>query len=73
MSPLTGRAGLVGDIALGVGGAIVGGYIGGLLLRRDLMVSGFNLESVAVARVAAVPPLIAVSRLFSAPRGTVTR
>jgi uncharacterized membrane protein YeaQ/YmgE (transglycosylase-associated protein family) len=59
--------GLVGDIVLGIVGAIVGGYVGGLILGRDLMVTGFNLESVVVAFVGAVA-LIAVSRLFSRRR-----
>jgi uncharacterized membrane protein YeaQ/YmgE (transglycosylase-associated protein family) len=69
---MRGGYGLVGDIVLGVIGAIVGGYVGGLLLGRDLMVTGFNLESVVVAFVGAVA-LIALSRLFSGRRGTVTR
>jgi uncharacterized membrane protein YeaQ/YmgE (transglycosylase-associated protein family) len=58
-----GGYGLVGDLVLGVVGAIVAGYVGGLILGRDLMVTGFNLESVVVAFVGAVA-LIAVSRLF---------
>jgi hypothetical protein len=40
-----------------------GGYVGGLILGRDLMVTGFNLESVVVAFIGAVV-LIAVSRMF---------
>jgi uncharacterized membrane protein YeaQ/YmgE (transglycosylase-associated protein family) len=59
--------GLVGDIVLGIVGAIVAGYVGGLILGRDLMVTGFNLESVALAFVGAVA-LLAVSRLFSRRR-----
>jgi uncharacterized membrane protein YeaQ/YmgE (transglycosylase-associated protein family) len=59
--------GLVGDIVLGVVGGIVAGYVGGLILGRDLMVTGFNLESVVIAFVGAVA-LLAVSRLFSRRR-----
>jgi uncharacterized membrane protein YeaQ/YmgE (transglycosylase-associated protein family) len=62
-----GGFGLVGDLVLGVVGAIVAGYVGGLILGRDLMVIGFNLESVVVALVGAVA-LIAVSRLFTRRR-----
>jgi uncharacterized membrane protein YeaQ/YmgE (transglycosylase-associated protein family) len=64
---MRGGYGLVGDMVLGIVGAIVGGYVAGLLLGRDLMVTGFNLESVAVAFIGAVA-LIAVSRMFSGRR-----
>ena len=64
---MQGAYGLVGDLILGVVGAIVGGYVGGLILGRDLMVTGFNMESVVVAFLGAVA-LIAVSRLFSRRR-----
>jgi uncharacterized membrane protein YeaQ/YmgE (transglycosylase-associated protein family) len=64
---MQGSYGLVGDVVLGVVGAIVGGYVGGLILGRDLMVTGFNLESVVIAFVSAVV-LIAVSRLFTRRR-----
>lgn len=64
---MRGGYGLVGDILLGIIGAIVGGYLGGLLLGRDLMVTGFNLESVIVAFLGAVA-VIAVSRLVSGRR-----
>jgi uncharacterized membrane protein YeaQ/YmgE (transglycosylase-associated protein family) len=60
---MRGGYGLVGDIVLGIVGAVVGGYVGGLILGRDLMVTGFNLESVVVAFVGAVV-LIAISRMF---------
>ena len=64
---MRGGYGLAGDIVLGIVGAIVGGYVGGLILGRDLMVTGFNLESVVVAFVGAVV-LIAVSRMFTRRR-----
>ena len=64
---MRGGYGLVGDIVLGIVGAIVGGYVGGLIPGRDLMVTGFNLESVVVAFVGAVV-LIAVSRMFTRRR-----
>ena len=61
-----GGYGLIGDIVLGIVGAIVGGFLTGLLLGRD-MISGFNIESVIVAFIGAII-LIAISRAFS--RGT---
>jgi uncharacterized membrane protein YeaQ/YmgE (transglycosylase-associated protein family) len=64
---MRGGYGLVGDIVLGIVGAIVGGYVGGLILRRDLMVTGFNLESAVVAFLGAVA-LIAVLRMFGGRR-----
>lgn len=69
---MRGGYGFVGDVVLGIVGAIVGGYVGGLILGRDLMVTGFNLDSVVVAFLGAVV-LIAVSRMFSGRRGALTR
>jgi len=64
---MRGGYGPVGDIVLGIVGAIVGGYVGGLFLGRDLIVTGFNLESVVVAFVGAVA-LIAIPRMFGSRR-----
>jgi uncharacterized membrane protein YeaQ/YmgE (transglycosylase-associated protein family) len=61
-----GGYGLIGDLVLGIIGAIVGGFLTGVLLGRD-MVNGFNIESIVVAFIGAVI-LVAVSRAFS--RGT---
>ena len=58
--------GVVGDIVLGIVGALVGGFLTGLVLGRD-MVSGFNIESIVVAFIGAVI-LIAVSRAFTGRR-----
>ena len=54
-----GGYGLIGDLVLGIIGAIVGGFLTGVLLGRD-MVNGFNIESIVVAFIGAVI-LIAVS------------
>lgn len=69
---MLGGYGPVGDIVLGIGGSIVAGYVGGIILGRDLMVTGFNLDSVVLAFLGAVV-LIAVSRMFvgRAPVGPV--
>ena len=63
-----GGYGLVGDIVLGVLGALIGGWITGALLGRD-MVNGFNIETLIVAVVGAII-LIAISRLFTGRRVT---
>ena len=61
-----GGYGLIGDLILGILGAIVGGWLTGLLLGRD-MVNGFNVESLIVAVIGAVI-LVAISRLFTGRR-----
>jgi uncharacterized membrane protein YeaQ/YmgE (transglycosylase-associated protein family) len=68
---MRGGYGLIGDIVLGIVGAIVGGFVSGAILGRD-MVTGFNLESVVVAFLGAVA-LIAISRLVSGRRGALSR
>src|SRR5262249_4694657 len=60
--------GIIGDLILGVLGAIVGGWLTGILLGRD-MVNGFNIETLIVAVVGAII-LIAISRLFTGRRVT---
>jgi uncharacterized membrane protein YeaQ/YmgE (transglycosylase-associated protein family) len=62
-----GGYGLIGDIVLGILGAILGGFLTGVLFHRD-MVSGFNLESIVVAFIGAVI-LIAISRALTGSRG----
>jgi len=61
-----GGYGLIGDIVLGILGAIVGGWLTGVVLGRDLM-TGFNIESLIVAVIGAVV-LVAISRLFTGNR-----
>jgi uncharacterized membrane protein YeaQ/YmgE (transglycosylase-associated protein family) len=61
-----GGYGIVGDLVLGVLGAIVGGWLTGFLLGEDLM-TGFNIQSLIVAVLGAVV-LIGISRLFSGGR-----
>jgi uncharacterized membrane protein YeaQ/YmgE (transglycosylase-associated protein family) len=63
-----GGYGVIGDIVLGILGAIVGGWLTGILLGRD-MVNGFNVESLIVAVIGAVV-LVAVSRLFTGGRAS---
>ena len=54
-----GGYGLVGDIVLGILGAILGGFLSSVLLGVD--VSGFNLTSILIAVVGACI-LIGISR-----------
>lgn len=61
--------GIVGDMILGILGAIVGGWLTGILLGRD-MINGFNIETLIVAVVGAIV-LIAISRLFTGRRAQV--
>jgi uncharacterized membrane protein YeaQ/YmgE (transglycosylase-associated protein family) len=63
-----GGYGIIGDIVLGILGALVGGWLTGTLLGRD-MVNGFNIESLIVAVLGAIV-LIAISRLFTGRRAS---
>ena len=61
-----GGYGIIGDLVLGILGALIGGWVTGLVLGRD-MVTGFNIETLVVAIVGAMV-LIAISRLFTRGR-----
>jgi uncharacterized membrane protein YeaQ/YmgE (transglycosylase-associated protein family) len=61
-----GGYGLVGDIVVGVVGALVGGYLAGVLFGGDFL-SGINIQTILVAFIGAVI-LIAVSRAVSGSR-----
>jgi uncharacterized membrane protein YeaQ/YmgE (transglycosylase-associated protein family) len=64
-----GGYGIIGDIVLGIVGAIIGGWITGAVLGSD-MVNGFNVQSLIVAVIGAIV-LIAISRLFTGNRARV--
>ncbi|MGI9147614.1 MAG: GlsB/YeaQ/YmgE family stress response membrane protein [Chloroflexota bacterium] len=66
---MKGGYGLVGDIVLGIIGAIVGGFLTGVLLGRD-MVNGFNIESIVVAFIGAIV-VIAISCAVTGGRARV--
>ena len=61
-----GGYGLVGDIILGIIGAIIGGWITSLVTRQDVTI-GFNLPSLLIAVLGAIV-LIALSRLVTGRR-----
>jgi uncharacterized membrane protein YeaQ/YmgE (transglycosylase-associated protein family) len=60
--------GVVGDIVLGILGALVGGAITSTLMGVDI--TGFNLESVLVAVLGAIV-VIFIARLISGSRAAI--
>src|SRR5207244_3451190 len=63
-----GGYGIVGDIVLGILGALVGGWLTGVLFGQDLM-TGFNVVSLIVAVLGAIV-LIGISRLLTGGRAS---
>ncbi len=55
--------GLLGDIIVGVVGALIGGFLADVLLKGPNAVNGFNLTSILVAFLGAIL-LLFVARLF---------
>ena len=62
-----GGYGVIGDIIVGVVGALLGGFLAGQLLGIPNAVNGFNLPSILVAFVGAVI-LIVILRAVSGRR-----
>ena len=62
-----GGYGLVGDIIVGVVGALIGGFLAATLLNIPDAMNGINVISILVAFIGAVI-LIAILRLFSGRR-----
>ena len=65
-----GGYGVVGDIIVGIIGAVVGGYLAANLLNMPDAVNGINVISIIVAFVGALV-LLFVLRLFSGNRRRV--
>lgn len=63
-----GGYGLVGDIVVGVLGALIGGFLGSELFNIPNAVNGINLTSILVAFIGALI-LIALLRMVSGRRG----
>ncbi|MFZ1404188.1 MAG: GlsB/YeaQ/YmgE family stress response membrane protein, partial [Anaerolineae bacterium] len=59
-----GSYGVIGDIILGVVGALIGGFLAANLLNMPDAVNGINVTSILVAFVGAVI-LIAILRMMS--------
>ena len=62
-----GGYGLIGDIIVGVVGAVIGGFLAATLLKIPNAVNGINVTSILVAFVGAVI-LIAILRAVSGRR-----
>jgi uncharacterized membrane protein YeaQ/YmgE (transglycosylase-associated protein family) len=60
--------GVIGDIILGIVGALVGGWITSVLMGVD--VTGFNLESLLVATLGAIV-VIFIARVVAGSRAAV--
>ena len=63
-----GGYGLIGDLVMGVVGAIVGGWLWSFFTHSDVTV-GFDLGSLLIAVVGAIV-VIGISRLFTGRRAT---
>ena len=62
-----GGYGLIGDIIVGIVGALIGGFLAATFLKMPNAVNGINITSIVVAFVGAVI-LIALLRLLSGRR-----
>ncbi len=60
-------SGLIGDLVLGVVGALLGGFLASVLLKIPNAVNGINISSIVVAFLGAVI-LIALLRAISGRR-----
>lgn len=60
-----GGYGLIGDIIVGIVGALVGGFLASLLIGGDFL-TGFNLSTIVVAFLGSVV-LIAILRALPGP------
>jgi uncharacterized membrane protein YeaQ/YmgE (transglycosylase-associated protein family) len=62
-----GSYGIIGDIILGIVGAIVGGFLAGALFNVPDPISGFNLSTILIAFIGAVV-VIAIARALTGRR-----
>jgi uncharacterized membrane protein YeaQ/YmgE (transglycosylase-associated protein family) len=65
-----GGYGLLGDILVGIVGAIIGGFLAGALFGIPNPINGISVTSIIIAFLGAVI-LIAILRAFSRGRSTV--
>jgi uncharacterized membrane protein YeaQ/YmgE (transglycosylase-associated protein family) len=63
-----GGFGLIGNIVVGIIGALVGGYLAAQLFNMPDAVNGFNLTSIVVAFIGAVVVIVVVSLLRGGSR-----
>ena len=62
-----GGYGLIGDIIVGIVGALIGGFLAATLLKIPNAVNGINITSILVAFIGAVI-LLAILRMVSGRR-----
>jgi uncharacterized membrane protein YeaQ/YmgE (transglycosylase-associated protein family) len=62
-----GGYGLIGDIIVGIVGALIGGFLAATLLKMPNAVNGINITSILVAFIGAVI-LLAILRMVSGRR-----
>ncbi|HEY3291992.1 MAG TPA: GlsB/YeaQ/YmgE family stress response membrane protein [Anaerolineae bacterium] len=63
--------GLLGDVILGVVGALLGGFLASKIFGIADPISGFNLETIVIAFVGAVIVVVIVGLLHGGSRRTV--
>ena len=64
-----GSYGILGDIILGIIGALVGGFLAGALFGVPDPISGFNLTTIIIAFIGAVV-VVAIARALTGRRVT---
>jgi uncharacterized membrane protein YeaQ/YmgE (transglycosylase-associated protein family) len=61
--PEPSQGGIVAAILLGIVGAVVGGYLAGLVTKRD-MTTGINITTIVVAALGALVALVLWNAIF---------
>ena len=61
--PRPSQGGILGAIMLGMVGAVLGGFLTGLIAKRD-MTSGLNMETIVVSVLGAVLVLVVWNAVF---------
>lgn len=59
--------GVIGHVILGIVGALVGGFLAGIIFNRDLT-SGINIETIIVATIGAIVTVLVVSAITGRSR-----
>lgn len=61
--PAPAQGGVLAAILLGIAGAMVGGFLTGLIMKRD-MTTGLNIETIAVSVLGALVLLFVWNAIF---------
>ena len=54
--------GVIGHVILGIVGTLVGGFLAGIIFKRDFT-SGINIETIIVATIGAIVTVLVVSMI----------